>query len=226
MKIVMVGSPDENKITEIHELIQSMKNLPQAQKEIDFEFKSTWGNYDDALLIANDFLANGIKVNATGRGSMNSFAGILFAVAKRTGGISSVFYSANFKLAEKAEKSEPTNSAEIRNENILKAFKHLKCNSELLKDIFQSGEIISAEKAKECGIIKEIQNLPTFNKIVGKKNKKGGKSTSGNTTSNSATSSAITPVSNNISDTTANAEQINPVVLESEKDKPEGEKKK
>jgi ATP-dependent protease ClpP protease subunit len=224
-KIILVKKLDESK-NEILEIIQSLKNSNELEKQINLDLDSTTGKYNDALLIASDVLENGIKINATGKGSMDSSAAILFALSKRTGGTSSVFFSADFKLAEKAEKSEPTNSAEIRNENILKALKHLKCNSELLKDIFQSGEIISAEKAKECGIVKEIQNLPTFNKIAGKKNKKAGKSSAGNISLNSATSSANTPVSNNISNTTASADQINPVVLESEKDKPEGEKKK
>ncbi len=173
MKINKVEKLDAQTKKDQVDQIHSLKNSAQADKEITDELISTQGHYPFAIEIVSEALHAGVKFNADCKGELDASGAILAALSKCTGGRSTAFFSTTFQLYKYTEKNGKivnSSSDEISKAAIAKTLKHLKCNSELIKSLLDSGEVFSADTAKKCRIISEVIGLPAIKKLT----KKGG----------------------------------------------------
>lgn len=205
MKTIMVEVLDKNKIAEINDAIDSIKNLAPGLKVLNFELNSTVGDYNDVFRIVTKALTHGIKVNATCSGNNNVIAPIILTLARQTGGSSSAFFGSKFHVMEKVEKGKSFDGIELSNASIFKALLHLKCKASVLKEIYQSREVISSETAKKCGMINEIINFPALPKKLAKKGQKTGKKLNSTSINNSSASSLVNSSAISATDDISNA---------------------
>lgn len=159
MKIIKVETLDLKKKEEIVDIIHSLKNSAPSEKEITLELNSTQGEFQAAIEIANEALKADVKINAECKGELDASGAMLAALSKSSGSKSAAFFSTSFQLFKSNGKSGNTlnsTSDEIKKASIATTFKHLKCKMALINSLLDSGEIISADTAKKCGIISEV----------------------------------------------------------------------
>ncbi|MBN8568076.1 MAG: hypothetical protein J0M18_00475 [Ignavibacteria bacterium] len=173
MKSITVEKLDSKTTKDIVDFIHSLKNSAPTEKEFHLELDSTQGPYQFAINIVDATLRAGVKINVECKGELDASGAMLAALSKGTGGRSTAFFSTTFQLYKYTEKNGKIVSSsldEISQASIAKTFKHLKCNSELINSLLDSGEVFSADTAKKCRIISEVIGLPALKKLT----KKGG----------------------------------------------------
>ncbi len=156
----IVGVFDKKEKTGMIEDFENPNTFGDGKKVYSLILEDVIGDPYLSLEVINSALRYKIKIDAEGKGTLGISAALLLVLAKQTGGKSSVFFTTEFDMSYKSgEKIDPKKNS-IKVDNLLKAFKHLKCNEKLLKQYLENGEVITAQTAKKIGIISEIDDLP------------------------------------------------------------------
>lgn len=157
----IVGVFDKKIKTEILEDLDKLISSSEGKKRYGISMEDvTSDNPFSTLEISNKAIRGKIKIDADGKGTLDSSAAILLALAKLTGGKSSVFFTTEIDLSIRSGDKKNPRRNEIQEENLLKAFKYLNCDQKTIKTILEKGEVISADQALKYGIISEIDDLP------------------------------------------------------------------